>query len=384
MKDEVFKKITKKYAEGQELSPEEEAQARQAYDQLLEEELAITGENPSFSPDEKLGIALRQKIDQRIGIRRIKHFSFNRFAGIAAVLLLGVTLFAGLFWLWTGKTEQSVQLAKQKDILPGENKALLTLADGSVISLKDARNGTVATQNGVLIEKDDVGNIRYIADGKPDAGALEMNTIATPKGGQYRITLPDGSIAMLNAASSLSYPVHFDEKERRVKMTGEVYFEIAKVTDNRKKRIPFFVDTDRQSIQVLGTHFNVNAYENALRTTLVEGSVKIEAHNGKSTFLKPGEQAILAKELKVQEVDIKEELAWIHGDFIFRSETLESVFGQLERWYDIEVEYPPEIGKLRFNGMISRSQPLSSIVKMIQSTKKANVTIKERRIIVTL
>lgn len=385
MDNHIFKKLLEKYANGQELSPEEQALLREGYDHILNEEHSVVDNDPSLEPDEKRGIELRQKIDQRIAVRRTRRLQFRSLSRIAASLVLGFGLLWGAYWIWWNGTQDEQQLVQQIEILAGENKAKLTLADGSVISLDDAQNGTIATQGGVHIEKDADGNIRYRKGGNEEISTLAMNTIATPNGGQYRIVLPDGSVAMLNAASSLSYPVRFTEKERRVKMTGEIYFEIAKATDGNKKRIPFFVETDKQEVQVLGTHFNVNAYSNetAIRTTLVEGSVKVRSDNGQTALLKPGQQAVLAKELDVQQADIQQQLAWVNGDFVFRGETLESVVRQVERWYDVEVEYPPHIGKLRFNGMVSRSQPLSAIIKMIQSTKKAKVTIKERRLIVT-
>lgn len=385
MDNDIFRKLLQKYAEGQVLSPEEEVQLRQAYDQLLTEELTATAEEPSLGPDEQRSIVMRQRIDQSIADRHTKYFRFDHTRYVAAALLVGFLLLAGTYWFWTGKTGNNNQLAQQEDILPGENKARLTLADGSVISLSDAENGTIATEAGVRIEKNAEGNIRYNAAGKPEATPSAVNTIATPNGGQYRVTLPDGSIAMLNAASSLSYPVQFSGKERRVKMTGEVYFEIEKMPmPGGKDNVPFFVETASQEVQVLGTHFNINAYANetAIRTTLVEGSVKIRSNDGQSALLKPGQQAVLTKQLTVQEADMQQQLAWVNGDFIFHGETLESILRQVQRWYDIEVEYPPHIGKMRFNGMVSRSQPLSAIVKMIQSTKKATVTVKKRRFIV--
>lgn len=386
MDKDILRKLLQQHADGQSLSPEEEAQLRQAYEQLMEEELAAGDEDPSLGPDDERGFAIRQNIDKRIAVRRMRRLGFGTFRRIAAVLVAGFTLFAGAYWFWTGRTTEDVQLAQQEDILPGSDKALLTLSDGSVISLADAQSGTIAMQGGVRVEKDAEGNIRYQAGSEQPSAALAGNTVSTPNGGQYRITLPDGSVAMLNAASSLSYPVRFSDKERRVKMTGEVYFEIEKLPlPGGKGNVPFFVEAAGQEVQVLGTQFNINAYRNeaAIRTTLVEGSVKVKSTDGQDVLLKPGQQAVLADKLEVQQADIRQQLAWVNGDFIFRGETLESVLRQVERWYDVTAEYPPHIGQLRFNGMVSRSQSLSTIVKMIQSTNKANVTIKERRLIVT-
>lgn len=386
MDNDLFKKLLQKRNEGQGLSPEEETLLRQMYNTLLGEELAATQEGPIIWPSEEQGVNLRRRIDQTITNRRKRRFPIADAGRIAAVFLLGFTVLAFIYWLKSDNKGGNKQLVHQPDILPGENKARLILSDGSVISLKDVQNGTIAIEGGVRIEKDGEGNIRYTANEKPGATSPDINTIATPNGGQYRITLPDGSMVMLNAASSLSYPVHFAGGERRIKMTGEVYFEIKKQPmPNGNGNVPFFVETAGQEVQVLGTHFNINAYndESAIKTTLVEGSVKVKSRDGRSVLLKPGEQSVLAKQLNVQQADMTQQLAWINGDFIFRGETLENVLRQVGRWYDVTVEYPPHIGKLRFNGMISRSQPLSAIVQMIQSTKKASVTIKERRFIVT-
>lgn len=386
MDTDIFRKLLQKHTSGQALSPDEEEALRQAYNHLLEEETAAMTEDPSLGPDEQRGVDIRQRIEQRIAAHHTKRFRFYNTRRMAAAILVGFILSAGMYWYWAGRKVNHDGLAQHEEILPGGKKARLTLADGSVISLNDAPNGVIATEGGVRIEKDAEGNIRYHTGERTNAMPSPVNTIATPKGGQYRVTLPDGSTAMLNAASSLSYPIRFSEKERRVKMTGEVYFEIQKMhLPGGKDNIPFFVETAGQEVQVLGTHFNINAYndETAIRTTLVEGRVKIRSAGGQSALLKPGQQAVLAKQLHVQPADMQQQLAWVNGDFVFRGETLESILHQVARWYDIEVEYPPHIGKLRFNGMVSRSQPLSAIIKMIQSTRKATITIKKRRLIVT-
>lgn len=324
----------------------------------------------------------QQQINERIAgssaaVPLMRRLSWLHYAAI----FTGFVLLAGIVWLLKGPEAADIRtLAKQTDILPGGHKATLTLANGSVISLEDAKNGTLATQDGMRIEKTKDGNILYsVANGNAQQ-ASTINTITTPKGGQYQVTLPDGTKAWLNAASSLRYPLHFDAKERRVKMTGEAYFEVTK-----NKTRPFIVETDQQEIQVLGTHFNVNAYpdEGMVKTTLVEGSVRVRARNGQSALLKPGQQAILNRDIQVKEADIAHQLAWKNGDFIFRGETLESLLRQVSRWYDIEVEYPHQLGNMRFNGMVSRAQPLSTIIEMIQSTKKATATLKGRRLIVT-
>ncbi|SMC94143.1 FecR family protein [Pedobacter africanus] len=364
--------------------------------QLMEEQDARAAQQtalPDHVAAEKME-SWQQQINERIAdsavaVQLMRRLPWLRYAAI----FTGFVLLAGITWLLRSpEAANNRQLAQQTDILPGGHKATLTLADGSVISLEDATSGTLARQDGIQIEKTRDGNILYRMAGDKVLQGTTTNTITTPKGGQYQVCLPDGTRAWLNAASSLSYPLHFDAKERRVKMTGEVYFEVAKLysslrggRDRRPERVPFFVETDKQEIQVLGTHFNVNAYpdETAVKTTLVEGSVRVHARNGQSALLKPGQQAVLDGAIRVRDADIEQQLAWKNGDFIFRGETLESVLRQVSRWYDIEVEYPHQLGNMRFNGMVSRLQPLSTIIEMIQSTKKATATLKGRRLIVT-
>lgn len=317
-------------------------------------------------------------------IGRGQLFQFPIWMKVAAVLLIlmSITLFT-----YNKQPTVKSELAKiDVEVAPGSDKALLTLADGSTISLSDTHTGKLAMQGGLQVEKTATGEVVYSGRTKIQHAAHVTNTITTPRGGQYRVTLPDGTKAWLNAASSLSYPLRFKEGERRVKMTGEVYFEVAKaILNSNRKHVPFFVETDKQTVQVLGTHFNVSAYadEPAVKTTLLEGSVKIISRQGDAALLQPGQLALLTEHIQVKEADVDQELAWKNGDFIFKGETLESALRKVARWYDVEIVCPPNLGKLRFNGMISRSQPLSMIAEMIQLTKLGKVTVKERRFIVT-
>ncbi|WP_343563983.1 FecR domain-containing protein [Sphingobacterium sp.] len=309
----------------------------------------------------------------------------KRIQWFAAAILLVVGMGA-LLWFWIPRgAEPGEQLAHQKkDITPGSEKAILKLSDGSMISLSDAANGKLVDQAGVNVLKTAAGEIVYTAAGKA-AASKAFNSISTPNGGQYRVTLPDGSKAWLNAASSLTYPTEFDQNERRVKMTGEVYFEIAKVSNEKKERIPFFVETDKQLIQVLGTTFNVNAYTNEPQdcTTLVEGSVRLLVKgNGQSELLKPGQQALVGKNMQLTAADMQQNLAWVNGYFIFRREELGSILRKIARWYDVTVECPPELSTMKFTGKVSRSQSLSAVADMIASVNKVKLEIKERRIIV--
>ena len=278
---------------------------------------------------------------------------------------------------------------KQSVVIPGEDKALLTLADGSTISLDEVAVGTLALEGGVRVEKTKSGQLIYSVSESASSNRNASNTITTPKGGQYRLTLPDGSKAWLNASSTLHYPLHFEHHERRVKMTGEVYFEIAKMEKHqhgRVERIPFYVETAHQEIQVLGTHFNVNSYpdEPGIVTTLLEGSVRVTSSlNGESILLRPGQQSFLDKHLVVSTADVEQQVAWTAGDFVFKSEPLASILRKVSRWYDVDIVCPPHLGKLKFDGIVSRSQPLNAIMDMVEITGKAKLKLTERRIIVT-
>ncbi|TKC06829.1 DUF4974 domain-containing protein [Pedobacter polaris] len=321
--------------------------------------------------------------DQQPVSRSVLRFPVWMKVAAAVLILAGTTL---LLYHYHYQTKGSELAQNVEDVLPGGNKAMLTLADGSVVSLSDEPNGKLALQDGLEVAKTKEGEITYSSAKKNSGSSYAINTIATPRGGQYRVILPDGTKAWLNAASTLSYPLRFQKEGRKVKMTGEVYFEVAKaINSGTGRRIPFLVETSKQRVQVLGTHFNVKAYpdEPDVRTTLLEGSVKIVSGNGQAALLHPGQLAVLTGHIEVASADIDRELAWKNGDFIFRGETLESALRQVARWYNVEVECPEKLGRLRFNGMISRKQPLSTIVDMIQLTKLAKVTIKGRRLIVT-
>lgn len=344
-------------------------------------EADLTGFKQRFYANQNKLIPAPIVEEQHVG--RGQLFQFPVWLRVAAVLLIlmGITLFT-----YNKHTVQSELTKIDVEVAPGSDKALLTLIDGSTVSLSNMPTGKLVMQGGLRVEKTAAGEVVYSNNTKAHVASNANNTITTPRGGQYRVTLPDGTKAWLNAASSLSYPLKFKEGERRVKMTGEVYFEVAKaISSNSGKHVPFFVETDKQTVQVLGTHFNVSAYadEPTVKTTLLEGSVRIISRSGDGALLRPGQLALLNEHIQVKEADVDQELAWKNGDFIFKGETLESALRKVARWYDVEIDCPPHLGKLRFNGMISRSQPLSMIAEMIALTKVGKVTVKERRLIVT-
>jgi len=318
--------------------------------------------------------------------RRLLRPSLLRYAALAASL---VFLLATSLLLYRHSLAERHPTATSDIILPGSNKATLTLADGTRIALDEQPEKLISNQGGISVSTDAQGVLEYRATSPGNAPLRLTNTLATPRGGSYQIVLPDGSKAWLNAASSLSYPVAFSNHERRVQMTGEVYFEIAEVhtqgPDGRDKRVPFVVETKNQTVEVLGTHFNVNSYTSypAERTTLVEGKVKVTSRTtGEHQTLSPLMQARVGEGIRIARADVARTIAWKNGDFIFRNEPLSEILQEVTRWYDVEVTYPKPLGEIRFNGMVSRKQPLSAILDMIAATDQVKLEVKERRIII--
>ncbi len=275
--------------------------------------------------------------------------------------------------------QNRINVRKYKnDIQPGGNKAILTLADGSTIVLDDAKNGILVKQGNTKIIKIN-GALNY---NSPNSVTTEIlyNTIVTPHGGQYKVELPDGSQAWLNSVSSLRFPIAFAGKERRVEVTGEVYFEVAK-----NKAIPFVVSAGGAEIQVVGTHFNVMAYndEATLQTTLLEGSVKF-VKDGNMVMLRPGQQSQLTKNGKlevVSGVDLERVVAWKNGYFDFEGSDFETIAKQISRWYDVEVVYDRKIND-QFFAEIPRNTKLSDVLKVLELTGKVRFEIDDKKIIV--
>lgn len=292
---------------------------------------------------------------------------WTRVAVAASIaLLLGTAIY-----YFANTQEQIIQVAeKQQEIAPGGNKGILTLSDGKQIVLTDVSvKGIVAqegNQDGVTIKLSEDGVITYIVG--PDAskdGVDTFNTLSTPTGGQYNIVLGDGTKVYLNAVSSIKYPTQFKGDQRVVEVEGEAYFEVAK---NKKK--PFIVKSGNQSIEVLGTHFNLHAYNNesVVKTTLLEGSVAVTYRNQK-TILKPGQQSNVSDNLgkiAVREVDTEAAIAWKNGRFKFDDDDLKTVMKQLERWYGIKVEYRGDVSDARFNGGTFRNKNLSEVLKVLE------------------
>jgi hypothetical protein len=275
---------------------------------------------------------------------RVHFLKTSWFRYAAAVLLL-----AGGATIWYAQSHKSgEQLVQAKDILPGTNRAILTIGNNNKIDLASNKTGIT------------VGHSITYTDGEKIAEAGQRLQLTTPPGGQYQAVLPDGSKVWLNAASSISFPSKFDGKERSVDVTGEVYLEVAK---NSKQT--FVVNANGAQIQVLGTSFDINTYkdEDAVKMTLIEGRVKVKTDKAE-TLVKPGEQAqISQQQLKVVvAADIEKIMAWKNGLFNFEGTHLKELMRQLQRWYNIEVVYEKQVPDIEFVGKISRNVPLSDLL----------------------
>lgn len=304
-------------------------------------------------------------------------------AMVASILIL-FTVWS-YFVLNNPVSKQIAENQYENDISPGDDRAVLTLANGAQIVLESVANGAVTQQGNTKVIKLDNGQLAYSSLNRTSSEVL-YNTISTPKGGQYQIVLADGSKVWLNAASSLRFPASFSGKERKVELSGEGYFEVAE-----NPSVPFIVSVNGMQVEVLGTHFNVNAYhdESSIVTTLLEGSVSVKKQvstkpESNMVILKPGEQADLAKDgvLKINHaVNLTEVVAWKDGNFEFDNTPVTEIMRQVSRWYDVEIVYEGLLPTHQLTGQISRKVNLSQLIDMIQYTG-IQIEIANKKIII--
>ncbi|MDR3713969.1 MAG: FecR domain-containing protein [Puia sp.] len=296
-----------------------------------------------------------------------KTISLRRLAAIVAAVLLLLAAGMGLWQHHTRQRPSTVQKpppALKNDVEPGGDKAVLTLSDGSKISLNGAGDGILARQGNTKVVKLPGGQLAYQVSGAVFTEVL-YNTMSTPRGGQYRLTLPDGTQVWLNASSSITYPTVFSGKERKVELAGEAYFEVTP-----HPAMPFKVFTKDMEVDVCGTHFNVNAYgdEMSASTTLLEGAVKVSAGSHPPLTIKPGQRAVCrpgGNMSLVEDADVEETIAWKEGLFSFNGADLPTIMRQLARWYDLDVRYEGTVSKRRFTGKVFRSLRLSETLKVL-------------------
>jgi ferric-dicitrate binding protein FerR (iron transport regulator) len=300
----------------------------------------------------------------------------------AATLVMAI---AGAWWFTQSKAVPVSGIVQQPHpaIVPGGDKAMLTLADGTTIVLDSSQNGLLLQQGNVKVIKAG-GQLAYDKDHNPPGktGEITYNTLSTPRGGQYLLQLEDGSKVWLNAASSIRYPTFFGNKERVVELTGEAYLEIAKNPTR-----PFRVMVRGMQVEVLGTRFNINAYgdEQTINTTLLEGSVKLSLPGKASNILKPGQQAQLntAGIINIVEgVDLEEVVAWKEGLFQFNRAGLHTVMRQIARWYNIDIVFEGNLPTRYFGGKISRNSNITEVLRVLQLSK-IKVTIEGRKLTVS-
>jgi transmembrane sensor len=376
-----LERIIKKYVAG--IATAEEIKFLESYYDYLEKRENVLDQSTSSEIVELEGEnyqAVQAKIEQAKSKR--KYIPFYRYVA-AAVLLISFGI--GAFYFTNQKTfvaNKQVAVNKVLDIKPGVDRAILTLADGSKVILDENTDEKIVEKSGLVISKTKDGQLIYtVTPANNNSKTIAYNTIQTAKGNQYQVRLPDGTKVWLNASSSLRYPETFVGNQRKVELTGEGYFEVAK-----DKTHPFIVKTISslngiiQEVQVLGTHFNINSYmdEKVIKTTLLEGSVRVSNEKAAKT-LRPGEQSQLdANNISIISADTDDETAWKNGLFRFNNSSLTIILNQLERWYDVKIDYGT-IPNKRFNGMVPRTANLSQVLKMLELTGDIGFRIEENK-----
>jgi len=357
---------------------------------IIDMNLFDLNDGPAFGAEQSRQVFDRIKSDSRFNensfstLEKPKTYKLS-WIKIAAAALVFLT--AGIFIIRHNKIavikNKQANNTKPSVIIPGSQKAILTIANGKVILLGNANNGMLAKTGTSTVLKTHNGQIVYQI--KPAAtiadNSVSYNTLTTPKGGEYQVILPDGTKVWLNAASSITYPTAFTGNERHVKLSGEAYFEVAK---NKQK--PFYVSMNNVQVKVLGTHFNIAAYsdDDAITTTLLEGSVQITKNNQQS-LLKPGQQGIVnndADEIVVSEANIDDAMAWKNGYFLFNDDNIATIMKKVSRWYDVDIDYSGKFDNQKFGGTYYRSKSITELLQYLEMVGKIHFKITGRRITV--
>lgn len=378
--------LIEKYLDGS-ITPAEEATLMAWYQEQNQTEVEWLSEHEA--EEEEVRQRMLSKLHRQINIPEAAPARNNRrwyylSAAASVLVILGLT---GYFYLTQLRpaARPALPALASNDIRPGGNKAILTLDNGDKVILEEAKNGIISQQGNTAVNKTDSGRLSYQLAGNA-AAAIAYNTITTPYGGQYQVTLQDGTKVWLNAGSSLRFPVAFSGEERKVTLTGEAYFEVAK-----DKAKPFYVTVGSGpatplTVKVLGTHFNINAYpeEQHNTVTLLEGSVKVD-YGATNALLAPGKEAIIDKtsgRLQTAAADTESAIAWKNGYFIFDNEKVESIMRQISRWYDVDISYQGDVSSKAIGGSLSRSKNVSEVLNMLELTGTVHFKINGRRIIV--
>jgi transmembrane sensor len=360
------------------INPVEKQEFETWLDEVADEPLEMLS---SARSDEEYGALLFEKIQEQTNTgRRIR--LWPRIAAAASILLF---LSFGTYFILNKKPTQQIVKNQKQEIVPGINKATLTLANGQKIILTRGLNGRLAQQGNTLVQVNSNKSIIYTASAANTSLAAQMqfNTLSTVRGEQspYPLVLADGTKVWLNAESSITFPTSFSGKERVVKITGEAYFEVV-----HDALHPFKVTVRDQTIEDLGTQFNINAYldEPYMKTTLINGKVKI-TEGSQVTLLKPGFQAVVSpsgSSSTVQAADLDQVMAWKNGNFEFEGTPLKDIMRQISRWYDVDISYKGTIEDAEFGGSISRSKNINEILSVLETTKGVHFKLEGRRILV--
>jgi len=356
-----LQEIANKFLNGK-ISDAEQAEFDAWFNQIETNDIFVP-ESVASSQEEHRQIILNrihEKINQYEKGNRVRRMWLR----VAAAVILMMLSF-GLFKIFNKQISYQHTLSKLKSVTPGGNNAILTLANGKQIVLNNSRNGLLVNLGNITVSKANNGQVIYKVIGSAkNTLRVSYNTITTPNGGQYEVILPDGSKVWINSSSSLKYPTQFTGKERDVELNGEGYFEVAK-----NKLMPFKVSSHGQTVEVLGTHFNINAYtdEPGIKTTLLEGSVKVTAMGTeKPQLLIPGQQAIFNKGgIMVSDADTAQAVAWKNGLFYFKDADVASIMRLLARWYNLKIDINGQLPERKFSGKIYKNLNAAQVLQII-------------------
>ncbi|MGN0004293.1 MAG: FecR family protein [Sphingobacterium composti] len=319
--------------------------------------------------------------NQRSNIPKIKQYQLAIAASIISILVTAISV-----WLYRNQNNvlEDLVVGQMAKIVPGGKLARMQFEDGTFVAFDNIQRDTILEDKGVRINVSSDGAISYEIINK--SKELNYTTVYTPRGGEYSLTLSDGSQVWLNSESKIKYPLEFNKDYREVEIEGEAYFDVVSKTNGTKK-VPFRVQTNSQVIEVLGTQFNVNAYSNNIYTTLIEGSVAVSNNLSKEKLvLLPSQQCVYSSNdgnMKKSDVDPYYFVAWRSGKFAFRSATIHQVMEDLARWYDVEVTYQGDFRNITYSGSISKLENFDEVLKLIELTNKFKFKIEGRRVTVT-
>ncbi|MFQ9237410.1 MAG: FecR family protein [Bacteroides ovatus] len=314
-------------------------------------------------------------VQRKIQRHRFRHLILN-ICKYAAIFIFPVAIATVAIYKSGNAPQPLSQVAEQ--IVPGSKKAVLILDNGEAIDLKSTSGVELKEKDGTVIQVDSTA-LNYQQAPARTSEKLAYNKVNVPRGGEYQLTLSDGSKVQLNSMSSIRFPVQFAQACRLVELEGEAYFEVSKTGQ------PFIVQTKGMKIEVLGTTFNISAYANEeYQTTLVSGSVKVQTENGSNRILKPSEQACItsgSNQINVRNVDTAFYTSWIHGKINFKDQRLDDIMKTLARWYDMDVVYENEATKeLRFGCYVNRYNEITPLVKLLEQTGRVTVTVEGKTI----